>query len=371
MKALIYGAGRMGKAAGYDLAKQGFDVEFADLVRGVADICVNGVSEDYLINLFKKYDVVLGCADYSENERLTRLCIEAKTNFCDLGGNNDIVKKQINLDGEAKKAGITIVPDCGLAPGMSNLLAAAAIEEMGGQADSVKIRVGGLPINPIPPLNYMITWSVRGLINEYLEPCEVLRNGKIEYIEPLTEIESLIFQNNIYEAFHTSGGLSTLAKNYLGKVENMDYKTIRYPGHAQAFAAMKYLGLFLDRVIIYDKEEHYPRKMLEHLIEQKIPSTGYDKIFVRVEVEKDSKVIIYEVIDYQDSKFSAMAKMTGFSIATVAALLANGNVTDTGVMPGELCVPLDKYIAGIKACGIDIKKSRKAKYSGYTFNSSR
>lgn len=370
MKALIYGAGRMGKAAGYDLAKRGFDVTYADVKRNQADICVNGVSDSCLFHLFKEHDIVLGCANYNENERLTKLCIEAKTHFCDLGGNNHIVKNQMSYDYLAKKNNIMVIPDCGLAPGMSNLLAAAAIDELGGRIDNVKIRVGGLPINPIPPLNYMITWSVNGLINEYLEPCEVLRNGEITHVEPLTEVESLIFQNNIYEAFHTSGGLSTLAKNYSGLVENMDYKTIRYPGHAQAFAAMKSLQLFKDRVI-FNGEEFHPRDMLEKLIQENVPNTGYDKVFVRVEVEKGSKIIIYEIIDYQDSKFSAMARMTGFSIATVAELLANGEVIGAGVVPGELYIPLNKYIECIKARGIDVKKLRKVKHSGHIVNSSR
>ena len=360
MKALIYGAGRMGKAAGWDLKRNGIDVDFADANPG-HHLWVKDISDQELVDLVANYDVVLGCADYSVNERLTNICIDAKTHFCDLGGNNDVVNRQLALNDKAKEAGIIIIPDCGLAPGMAGLLAACGIEYFGGTADSVKIRVGGLPETPIPPLNYMITWSVRGLINEYLEPCEILRDGEVVFVDALTGVEKFNVNNDpgMYEAFYTSGGLSTLGRSFKDKVKNMDYKTIRYNGHCSAFSAMKAIGLFKDEVTIKNTT-YKPRKMLEDLILEHVPNSGYDKVYVRVEVSSGLRKLRYDIADFfnKETGHSAMARTTAYSIATIAYLLCNGDIYNHvghgGVLPGEIVVPLGKYIAGLKLRGISI-----------------
>jgi len=355
MKALVYGAGRMGRVAGWDLQRNGFFVDYADLQKADDVICIKSHSLKDMVELFSKYDVVLGCADYSLNFGLSKMCIEAKTHFCDLGGNNTVVFQQLGLHDEAKQAGVFIVPDCGLAPGMANLLAAKCIEDLGGEADEVNIRVGGLPLNPIPPLNYMITWSVHGLINEYLESCEVVRDGKIVIVDPLTENETLEICDQEYEAFHTSGGLSTLGSTYQGKVKNMDYKTIRYPGHCAVFAGMKSLGLF----------EGEAREMLEKQIDKHIVKGDTDKVYVRVQARRGQKQIRFDIADYYDDKekHSSMSRMTGFSLSAVAEMLCSGMVSSEstgGALPGERLLLLHKYIECMRKRGINILRESSA-----------
>src|SRR5204863_729274 len=118
--------------------------------------------------------------------------IETRANFCDLGGNNYIVDDQLALDAEAKAAGINIIPDCGLAPGMVSILAMHGAANF-DQVDEIHIRVGGLPQKPESPLNYQLVFSVEGLINEYIEVARVIRNGKITTVESMTELEELSF----------------------------------------------------------------------------------------------------------------------------------------------------------------------------------
>src|SRR5690606_11402887 len=195
-----------------------------------------------LLPVIQGCSVVLSSADYRFNEAITKACISAKIHMVDLGGNLFVVERQLAMSAEAERAGITVVPDCGLAPGMACLLGALGVEhfdgEQGGAVESMKLRVGGLPAHPKPPLNYKLVFSVRGLTNEYLEPADVLRDGKLQRVPSLGDVESLEFPApyGTLEAFTTSGGCSTLPRTLAGRVRNLDYKTIRYPGHCAAFA---------------------------------------------------------------------------------------------------------------------------------------
>src|SRR5262249_1775309 len=133
--------------------------------------------------LMADYDACLSAVNYWFNLDLTRAAIEARTHFCDLGGNNTIVNEQLKLDAAAFAAGITVVPDCGLAPGMANVLAAHGMRKL-DEATSVRIRVGGLPQHPKPPLDYQLAFAVEGLINEYVERCVAVRDGVKLSVEP-------------------------------------------------------------------------------------------------------------------------------------------------------------------------------------------
>ena len=171
-------------------------------------------------------------ARLSVERKLARAAIEARTNFCDLGGNNSVVDSELALDAQARAAGINIIPDCGLAPGMVSVLAAHGAARF-RRLDELHIRVGGLPQKPRPPLDYQIVFSVEGLINEYVERARVIRDGEIIEVESMTEVESLQFPAPFgqMEAFQTSGGTSTLPETFLGRIRELDYKTIRYTGN--------------------------------------------------------------------------------------------------------------------------------------------
>ena len=229
------------------------------------------------------HDSVISCVNYWYNVSLSKAAIETGANFCDLGGNNYIVDEQLALDAEAKAAGINIIPDCGLAPGMVSVLAmhgAAKFDDI----EEIHIRVGGLPQDPQPPLNYQLVFSVEGLINEYIEVARVIRDGKIIEIDSMTEIESLNFEGfPPLEAFQTSGGTSTLPDTFLGKIRELDYKTIRYAGHCEKFKTMMDLGLCSSDEIVVDFQKVKPRKVFGELLQKHLPADGPDYVLVRLD----------------------------------------------------------------------------------------
>lgn len=377
MKILIIGAGRQGQAIGYQLCKkEDVDISFADInspVLKTNNPCIKLtnallyciiVDDDTNWNKFlESYDVVVSAADYALNPMISRAAIKAKTHMCDLGGNNDVVEKQRTMSKEAKAAGITIIPDCGLAPGMSEMLAARAVEELGGEADTVTIRVGGIPVEPKPPLNYALVFNTRGLTNEYIYDCVVLKDNKIKVDTPLTEVEEIVFivENEpvSFEAFNTSGGLSTLPETYSGKVKNMNYKTIRYPGHCAVFHALLSMGFFSEKPI----DSVVPRLFTEKIMESdpNLKPNIQDMVLIRVVAENDKYKIEYEVVDYrsEDTGHTAMMRATGYPTAIIAYMLGSGEISTRGVVPGEQCIPLKEFVQRLhQETDIEIKYTK-------------
>lgn len=308
--------------------------------------------------LLEPYDVVLSSADYRFHEAVTVAAIEARTSLCDLGGNLFVVERQLALDEAARAAGVTVVPDCGLAPGLAGLLAARAVEEL-DEATDVRIRVGGLPATPKPPLRYKLVFSVRGLVNEYLEPAEVVREGRVMRVPSLAEPESIEFPApfGILEAFTTSGGVSTLPRTLGERVRNVDYKTIRYPGHRAVFAGMASLGLFSGEPV----DGVVPRAFVEKLLERALSDDDTDVVLVRVTVDgvRGGELArrVYEVVDRHDAAtgHSAMARTTAYPAAAVAHVLGLGRARRTGVVPAELALPLEDWVAAVRGRGIPIE----------------
>jgi lysine 6-dehydrogenase len=235
MKAVVLGSGRMGRAIAWDLArslgKESVHVvdARADAARSAGEAMGLSWSQVELGDpaavrpVLEDADVAISAADYGLNEMLTRLAIETKTHMVDLGGNNTMVARQRALTAEAERAGITVVPDCGLAPGMAVYMAYRAVEQAGGRARSLRIRVGGLPQDPQPPLGYGQFFAIRGLTNEYLEPAFKVRDGQTITVKTMDEVESIAFDGfPPLEAFNTSGGCSTLPETHAGRVRDLD-----------------------------------------------------------------------------------------------------------------------------------------------------
>ena len=359
MKILVLGAGRMGHGAVYDLVRQPdvSEVTVADAVAEraarVASSVGNGKAKPVhldvtrhadVVNLMRGHDAVLSCVVYKLNEQLAKAALEADTNFCDLGGNNDVVDAELALDAQAKAKGVNIVPDCGLAPGMVAVLVAHGLQR--GPFDEVHIRVGGLPLDPKPPLDYQLVFSVEGLINEYVERARVVRNGKITHVDSMTEVESLQFPEPFgqMEAFQTSGGTSTLPETYLGKLRELDYKTIRYPGHCEKFKTMIDLGLCSGEA----------RPMFADLLVRNLPADEPDAVLVRIDFAGGGKKLRYQIIDRYDeaSGLSAMMRTTAFPAAIVALIMARKQVTAKGALPQERCIPPDLFVRELAARNI-------------------
>ncbi len=379
MKILVLGAGRMGHGAAFDLVHNSTDVdavtvadfdlkkaeEVAEKV-GTSRIDAHHVdASNYsdVVALMNGHDAVISCVNYWYNESLSRAAIESKASFCDLGGNNYVVDEQLALDDEAKAAGISIIPDCGLAPGMVSILAMHGAAQF-DQLDEIHIRVGGLPQNPQPPLEYQLVFSVEGLINEYIEIARVIRDGQIKTVESMTELESLAFEGfPPLEAFQTSGGTSTLPDTFLGKVKQLDYKTIRYAGHCEKFKTMIDLGLCSSEEMVADFVKVKPRKVFGELLQQHLPADGPDYVLVRLEFvgQKHDREGVnrlrYDIVDKQDEKtgLSAMMRTTAFPASIIAQMMAKGDILMRGATPQEKAIDPEKFVAELSRRSIDIR----------------
>lgn len=373
----------MGLGAAYDLAHNSEGVEsvtVADVDAGRAEAVAASLKSDKVraahvdvndesrtVELMRGHDAAISCVTYFHNLRLARAAIEARTNFCDLGGNNSVVDSELALDAEARAAGINIIPDCGLAPGMVSVLAAHAAARF-RHLDELHIRVGGLPQQPRPPLDYQIVFSVEGLINEYVERARVIRGGEIVEVESMTEVESLDFPAPFgrMEAFQTSGGTSTLPETFMGRVRELDYKTIRYPGHCERFKLLVDLGLCGSDAVEIEGGRVAPRKVLGEMLSRRLPAGEPDVVLVRLELagrldsgNEASTRLRYDIIDRFDERagLSAMQRTTAFPASVIAQMMARGETTAKGALPQERCIPADAFVAQLAARDINISES--------------
>lgn len=380
MRVLVLGAGRMGLGAAYDLAHNSAGVEsvtVADVDEGRARAVAETLRdarvrpaqvdvEDHtrVVELMREHDAALSCVTYFHNLRLAGAAVEARTHFCDLGGNNTVVDAELALDEEARAAGVNIIPDCGLAPGMVAVLAAHGAARF-GRLDEIHIRVGGLPQTPRPPLDYQMVFSVEGLLNEYVERARVIRDGQLVEVESMTELESLDFPAPYgrMEAFQTSGGTSTLPETFLGKVKELDYKTIRYPGHCERFKLLIDLGLAASDAVEVGDAPVSPRRLLGTLLNRHLPADEPDLVFIRLEfageLAGETKRLRYDIIDRFDPRtgLSAMQRTTAFPASIVAQMMARGATTRRGAVPQERCIPPDAFVNELAARGIRLDES--------------
>ncbi|MBA4311868.1 MAG: saccharopine dehydrogenase [Chlorobiaceae bacterium] len=378
MKALVIGAGMMGSALAYDLAHSDdvakvylADIDFDRAESAAKNIGTNVVpvkldvnSHDDVVYVMEQVDVVCGATSYNHNLLLTKAAIETGKHFCDLGGNMDVVYKQMELNEKAKAANVLIIPNCGLAPGLAAILGAGGAKYF-DVVDEIHLRVGGLPQHPVPPLNYQIVFSVEGLINEYIEPAEVIRNGEVKQVPSMDDLEELDFPSPFgkVEAFNTSGGVSTLTKMFNGKVKALDYKTIRYKGHCDKFKTLLDLGFASSEPLMVGNSVKTARELFQELLKKKLPSSGHDLILMRVWIQgtknKEQRTLIYEMIDYFDekTKISSMMRTTSFPTSIIAQMVVNSTIKERGVLPPEHCVPVTPLINELKKRNIIIKES--------------
>jgi lysine 6-dehydrogenase len=368
MNIMVLGAGMMGRAIAYDL--ETFS-KFENITLVDRDKKTLDSAEKFLKNnqinfeildidkkegvekKFKDNDIVISAIPYFYNLVLTQIAIKSNTHFLDLGGNNTIVDLQRALFKQAKEENVTIIPDCGLAPGLTSVLIRNIVEDF-NTVDSVKIRVGGLPIDPTPPLNYQIVFSPNGLFNEYFEDAIVLDNGKIISKKSMTEIEEITFPEPFgkMEAFVTSGGCSTLPYTYKNQIGYLDYKTVRYPGHCEKFINL------LDLKNNKDK----PRDELTEMLLQLVPTEGKDVVLIKIMSSgtKNGKNIDleYNIVDYYDEKndITAMMRTTGYPVSIIAQMIERDLIKNHGVFGNEEIVPPKSFIGQLEKRGIKLEK---------------
>jgi lysine 6-dehydrogenase len=229
---------------------------------------------------------VMSAIPYYYNGPMARVAVESGCNFADLGGNTEIVLEQKKLHEQARATGVSVIPDCGLAPGMVNILAAEGLRRL-DVAEKVKIYVGGLPQKPEPPLNYQIVYSLEGALDYYTTPSWILRGGKPVQVDALSEVEPVDFPPPVgrLEAFHTGGGISTLPFAYEGKVDVMEYKTLRYPGHVAVMRPIRELGLLDTKPLDVKGQTVVPRDLFIAAVSPKLHKPrGQDLVALQVQV---------------------------------------------------------------------------------------
>jgi lysine 6-dehydrogenase len=375
MRMLVLGAGLQGSACAYDLLQQG-DVErvtLADVrtnqpprflkgIRGkrLAMAKLNVQNGRALRKLMRGHDAVQCALPYYFNFDVARAAAEMGVHHADLGGNTDIVLKQKQqLHRPAKRQGVSIVPDCGLAPGMVNILAAEGIRLV-GDAESVKIYVGGLPRHPEPPLNYQIVYSLEGALDYYTTPSLILRDGKITRVAPLSELEPVDFPEPVghLEAFHTGGGISTLPLAHKGKIRTMEYKTLRYPGHAELMRAITELGLLDVEPVQVKGEPVVPRDAFIAIVSPRLSKPqNQDLVVLRVVVTgRSGRRAAWQLVDYYDETngISAMMRTTGYSLSITGRMQVDGRISSPGVHTPDEAVPFAEYVRELSLRGIEI-----------------
>ena len=392
MKFLVLGAGMMGSAAAYDMARQPYvhavTLADADLRRArevaarinhihgdrkVKAIVLDASNEKSAAHAMKGHDATLSAVPYFLNLGLAKAAIEARCHFADLGGNNTVVRQELALSAKAERRGVAIAPDCGLSPGMASILGGELVNRLGGRADALKLYVGGLPERPVPPFHYQLVFSVEGLINEYVEPARILRKGKLVTIEPLTEPEE--FHMNGFSpliAFHTSGGTSTLPETFEGRVGECFEKTLRYPGHYDLLCELQALGLFSGEKMKIGNVQIAPRALLSKVFEGKFASKGPDVCIMRLEAHESvrtpgvrgllggrlkGRVATFTLVDHYDPKtdMSAMMRTTAFPASIVTQMLASGAITKRGGVLQERDVPAEMFLDEMEKRGIQIQ----------------
>ena len=380
MRVLVLGCGMMGSAIAMDMAQSDevskvvvgdFDekktVQLAarlgsDKVLGQR---VDVKDQQATVKLVKNFDVVMSALPYGINVLASKAAVEGGVHLVNL----TLEEEQWELDTPAKEAGVTLVPDCGVAPGLASILAGYGVSLM-DETEEIHIICGGIPQKPVPPLGYRIVFETQGLVDMYCEKSRIVRNGEIIQVDTLSGLEKVQFPEvGELEAFYTDG-LSTLLRTMKGKVKNMDEKTARWPGHAEKIRALRNTGFFNAEPIDVDGEKIIPRKVAASILD-KVLALGKeeDVTVLKVDVtgKKDGGSVEYSyfMVDFFDKQLgvTSMARTTGYTAAIVGRMVARGDIPDRGVVPPEIAVAgkLKRFTSELAQRGIRIQEISKVK----------
>jgi saccharopine dehydrogenase-like NADP-dependent oxidoreductase len=377
MRIIVLGTGHIGSVIAKDLAgnlpsakivmadkDQNRAQEAASQIhrKNVSSVQFDVFDRRGLVNTLKGFDLVIGALPGEVGYKALEACIDAKVNMVDV---SFMPENPLPLDKEAAKAGVTIIPDCGVAPGLSHILLMRGISKL-DQVENAEILVGGLPAKPIPPLGYTITWSVEGLIDEYTRKARIIRNGELVEVEPLGDVEEFEFPGvGRLEAFY-SDGLRTLLHT-VTSAKNMAEKTLRYSGHIEKIRLLKDLGFFDEKPIQVGKVSVPPKSVAIKLLERKLKKPEVPDILamlVKAVGTKNGKRIAcsFHLLDQYNKRteISAMARTTAYTASCVAQLVAKKAIETKGVVAPERLggneAVFRKLIALLKKRGIHIKE---------------
>ena len=337
----VLGLGKVGMLAARLLHNAGFEVTGCDLVPPVKPqpyaLTMLDVGDDNAVGeVFAASDAVLSCLPYHLNRRLAELAHRAGIHYFDLTEDVPTTQAIVELSKTAKGL---MAPQCGLAPGFVGIVGASLIAEL-DECRSCRMRVGALPRNPTGLMGYAFNWSPEGVVNEYLNDCEVLEEGERKWVSPMEWHETLYIDGVKLEAFTTSGGLGTMCETYHGRVPNLDYKTMRYPGH------MELMNFFFHELLMRERREEAG----EILVNAK-PPVNDDVVYIHVASEgtigghlrRREYVRAYRPIEIDEQTYTAIAWTTSASAVAVIEMMRAGRLPHRGFLKQE-DIPLDAFL---------------------------
>jgi len=383
VKIIVLGCGNIGSVAARDLAESlpSAQIVMADVNKSRAQEAVSKISRRNascvqldasncreLVNILRRFDLIVGTLPGSMGFRACKAAIAARIDMVDV---SYMPQDVMALNKAALKAKVCVVPDCGMSPGLGNILVGHAFSRL-DRVESVYMLNGGLPEKAAPPLGYVVTWSVRDLIDMYSRKVTIVKDGKVTKVEAMSGLEEIKFPRvGKLEAFYTDG-LRTLLHTVKG-VEDMWEKTLRYPGHVQKIRLLKTLGFFDEKPIEIGNFRVSPREVAAKLLEKKLKRPEVPDIvamLVKVGGVKNARGIMYsyQVLERYDKKqkVTAMARATAYTASVVAQLVAEQSVEENGVVPPEKLGMNEKFymkfISAVKKRGITVKENIKQKF---------
>lgn len=348
MKVLVVGCGKVGSEIARDLARESevdsviaADSSPENLKRlkdteKVKTQRLNISQKKALQQTMKNADVVCGALPGRIGFQVMMNAVEAGRDVVDISYTPENAFK---LNGEAREKGIVVVPQCGVAPGLSNICVGDAYRRV-GEMSEVRIYVGGLPQKPVGPLNYRIVFSLEDVINEYSRPVHIIEDGKKKEVDALSGRGFLNFPGVGKLEYFLTDGLGSLPRSF-PRVRNMYELTLRYPGHAEMMNTLRVLGFFDRRQMQVDGVEVEPRKLSISLLQESMSlGTPQDLLAMKIDVTgktSRSKRVSYHVLDYYDSrqKVSAMSRTTAYPCTSVALLVGAKKLGQSGVVTPE------------------------------------
>ncbi len=337
---LVLGLGKVGSLVAAMLHETGFAVTGADQQGqgehpfAVRSLDVKSVPE--LTACLQGCDAVISCLPYHFNLGVASLAHQLGVHYFDLTEDVPTTKAILAMSGSATAV---MVPQCGLAPGFIAIVGAHLASRF-ERIRSIKLRVGALPCHPTGLLSYAFNWSPEGVVNEYLNDCEVIEDGRQKWVSPLEWLEKLVIGGIQLEAFTTSGGLGTMCETYAGRVENLDYKSIRYPGHA------KLMNFFFHELLLREDR----RRAGEILVHAK-PPVNEDVVYVHASAEgwqggnlaREEFVEAYYPLAVAGRDWRAISWTTAAAVCAVVELVGRGLLPDRGFIKQEE-IPFETFM---------------------------
>lgn len=337
---LVLGLGKVGYLVALLLHETGFKVTGGELNPAetfpfaVQTLDVTSVSD--LTAEVKGHDAIISCLPYHFNIAVARVAAQCGVHYFDLTEDVSTTREIIKM---SSTASAVMAPQCGLAPGFIAIVGASLASNF-DKIRSIKLRVGALPKHPTGLLGYAFNWSPEGVVNEYLNDCEVIEDGVRKWVSPLEWLEKIVIHGLQLEAFTTSGGLGTMCETYEGLVQNLDYKSIRYQGHAVL------MNFFLHELLLREDRLNAGRI----LVNAKPPVTE-DVVYIHASVEgwqggqliREEFVREYSPVEIAGKARRTIAWTTAASICAVVEMVGNGSLPDRGFVKQEE-IPLATFL---------------------------